>query len=377
MNTCDCCESPLNEPLYIPRETRRNMAVFQCTRCGLCQSLSTAPFEPDFRQTLSCDADWGNVRHGKGARFEHLRPWLEKVPFADFGSALDIGANRGDFVLWLHENFPDITAVAVEPDDGVTSNYKQIDNIQLITDRFENLELEAADFIYNVHTLEHATSAIGMLEACRELLTSKGLMLLEVPNLDVLSDPQNIEEFFIDKHTFHFSRNSLRQMLAMVGFKILAENPAEDIHNITLLLAAGEPQPNLVFDCTSYAEAITTYTNILDNNRQRLEKVTREKLGPLAERQKLGFWGAGRIINALIKYGGLKPSQVHCLVDKHLWRIIDNNEGFPIDKPESLKKHNPDVIVVTGRSSNAQIEKQARAMGFRHVVSLYSLLNQV
>lgn len=374
--SCDACGTVLGDPVYHPVRTKRNMAVFECRGCGLCQSLSLAPFEPDRTRTLSCDSDWGNVRHGKGARFDGLKPWLDKVDFKAYTTALDVGANRGNFVLWLRGAYPGISITALEPDGSVTAEYRDADGMSLIVGRFEASTLQPADFIYNVHTLEHATSARSMLHDCRALLNPGGRMLLEVPNLAVLQDPDNVEEFFIDKHTFHFAREPLRRLASEAGFEIVEENADSDRHNITMLLAPGHRSECRPGEVQSNADLFRYYETTMTRNRERLREVAQSRIIPLAARQKLGFWGAGRIFNALVKYGGIRREHVHCLVDRHLWQIIDNNEGIPIGRPESLKQANPDVVIVLGRASQKQMADQARAMGFRHVVTLQSLMAQ-
>ncbi len=355
------------------------MAVFECPECKLCQSISLAPFHEEFARTLSCDADWGNVRHGKGARFEGVMAWLEKIDFSQIDRVLDVGANRGHFVLWLEGCTSGTEIVAVEPDASVMAAYAGRPRIQSINERYENTDTGLHDFIYSVHSLEHAPSAREMLRHNLEQLTPRGRMLLEVPNIAAISDRDNVEEFFIDKHTFHFSRAVLCNMVRSLGFEVLAGEEETDPFNITLLLApAGKQgQGSPARPATSQTARIAAYQSTLEQNRKALKKLVNEKLAPLSERQKVGYWGAGRIFNALVRYGGLLPEHVHTLVDRHLWQIIDHNDGIPISRPESLKQSEPQVLIILGRSSARNMRKQAEAMGIRHVILFQDLLAQV
>ena len=378
---CDFCQQDLGDPVYKPVKTLRHMAVFECPECRLCQSRSLQAFERDTTRTLSCDSDWGSVRHGKGARFSAVLAWLDDIDFSSMQEILDVGSNRGDFVLWANQKHPHLKITALEPDSSILSNYENKSNINIINSRFEDVATAKFDFIYSVHTLEHASSARGMLEKKRTLLNPGGKLLLEVPNLAAIGDPDNVEEFFIDKHTFHFSRSVLLNMVKALGFTILRGDSDCDIYNITLLLTPDEEarldDEKSGEKAESYLHQIMQYELTMKKNRQFLKRLVSDKLAPLAERQQVGFWGAGRIFNALVKYGGLKPEHVHCLVDRHLWQIIDNNEGIPIDKPEALKQSEPQVLVILGRSSAEAMRKEAHAMGIRHVVSFTDLMAQV
>ena len=43
-----------------------------------------------------------------------------------------------------------------------------------------------------------------MLKKCFEILKENGFMFLEVPNSEVIKNKDNVEEYFIDKHHYHF-----------------------------------------------------------------------------------------------------------------------------------------------------------------------------
>ena len=44
---------------------------------------------------------------------------------------------------------------------------------------------------------------------------------LEVPNIEVISHPNNTEEFFIDKHNFHFTNETIDAYLSKCGFEVI------------------------------------------------------------------------------------------------------------------------------------------------------------
>ena len=86
---CDFCGTSLSEVVYHPKHSRRGMEVLVCGSCGLVQSLQ-GNIEPNRIQTLSTDADWGNVRHGKSVRFDFLKSILiDEIKWGEVKKALD------------------------------------------------------------------------------------------------------------------------------------------------------------------------------------------------------------------------------------------------------------------------------------------------
>lgn len=381
---CDFCGKFMEVPVYQPHNSRRAAHVFVCHHCGLVQSIYSA-VERTRISTLSCDADWGNVRHGKGARLKTaLRALDGKVDWTTIGRVLDVGSNRGDFLLWLRQSQPHVVIHAIEPDISIVGSYKNEPGIELSLARFEDVALAPASygFIYCAHTLEHASSASKMLRQLFGALALGGFLYLEVPNIEAITLPDTVEEFFIDKHSFHFARSGLIDFIESLGFEIASGRDDIDPFNISLLLRRRSDVDLHVYPSQygGFAEAhrmlISSYASILVNNRARLHRLIDECIAPFIERQKVAFWGAGRIFDALVKYGKLDTTRVQCLVDRHLWHIVHETHGVSIQRPEYLKRFEPQVVIILARSAASEITDEVRRFGVRHVVKFQDLLEQ-
>lgn len=380
---CDFCRATSSAPLYSPSGTKRGMKIWVCKACGLTQSHSEAP--PDTKaRTLSTDADWGNVRHGKGVRFEHLRQLMENhILLKEQKRILDVGANRGDFIRWSKNKIPGATILAVEPDGTITSSYSSTENVTLSISRIEDLSLINNNFnlVFCSHTLEHATSAASMLSQMHDAIQVGGFLVIEVPALEAICLPDIVEEYFIDKHPFHFDRATLIDYVTQRGFEVVAGLGDTDPLNISLLLRkigpASDYKPH---DGVARAQRntfwIEQYRNKLIKNRQLLKVVVEKKLRPLGLRQKVAYWGAGRIFDALVKYGGLTHQDVFMLVDRYLHGIVHSTHDVAIDKPELLRLREPQVIVILGNSAENAMAKQAYEMGIRHIIKFSELMEQ-
>jgi hypothetical protein len=381
---CDFCASTESRFLYTPTGTRRGVNVWCCSNCGLVQSNFSRKEESKVR-TLSTDADWGNVRHGKGVRFDHLKGLIKK--YVDLGAIkniVDIGSNRGDFVKWAKIEMPKATIIAIEPDGSVIDTYKNLDGIQVYIEKSEkvSLESEKTDLIFNSHTLEHAKSASAMLKQMYDAMKFGAYAILEVPNLEVISTDGVIEEYFIDKHTFHFDRGVLIDYVIQMGFEVLGGLQDVDKLNLTLVLKKiNLSKPYEPIDGIVRAKQnigwLKEYPHKLQKNRIFLKEIVSQKLKPLGLRQKVAFWGAGRIFDTLIKYGNLESSDVYCLVDRYLAGIVDHTHGIEIRRPEYLRLLEPNVVVILGVSAEANMASEAYKMGIRHVLKFSELMDQV
>ncbi len=381
MKNCDFCKNSLTS-IYKVQDTSRGADVCICNVCGLVQTVFTKQKPKERMVSTSSGAGWGNIRHGKGLRLDKNKALLQKlVPWQECKTILDIGANRGDFIHWVSEIDPDSHITAIEPDSKVVHTYKDLDNVRLLIDRFENVCFteESFDFIYCFHTLEHADSALEMLNYLYKLLRTGGYAFIEVPNIEVITENDVVEEFFIDKHKFHFNRSILLDYLREMRCEILFGDEETDKSNITFLIQKKEKRH--IPEKVSFANdarvkanttAITEYKTLLEKNREKLKEAA-EKLEAFMKRQKVVLWGAGRIFDALVRYGGLSTEHIYSLVDSYLAPLLPAVHGVPIKSPQSLRLLEPDVVIILAKTSTSDIEAQARKFGIRHVIKFSDL----
>lgn len=376
---CDFCFSPL-EYLYSPVNSKREARVFVCPECLLVQTKYSKKIAEKKRPSISCDADWGNIRIGKRNRlFSNLSFILKYCDFTKIKTLLDVGSNRGDFIKYISQRFSHLKITAIEPDSNLI-DYKN--EFEVIKRKFEKVELsEKYDFIYCSHTLEHVDSLRVFINKLKEVSKKDSILFIDVPNLIIIEKDRNIvEEFFMDKHTFHFTEEVLENIFLEMGFKVVAKEV--DWYNIQFLLKPIEKKEKILHNYQKEKKLkeikvfIKNYEMKLKENRKILEKLVTEKLSKFFKRQKVGFWGATRVFDAFVKYGKLSPKDVFILVDKYVWKVLPEVYGIPVREPEYLKIYTPHVIFVCARSSAKKIEKTTHEMGFRWVVTFDELMSQ-
>jgi SAM-dependent methyltransferase len=320
--------------------------------------------------TVSAGADWGNLRYGKGFRAEAnlatLKPFLNKQRAL---RVLDVGANRGAFALELKAAYPKAQIIGIEPDERVVGAWAGKPGFTWLHARLEDTRLENGGFdvVYSCHTLEHLKSPREALLAHRAALGPNGYLVLEVPNTAILAANDIVEEFFIDKHLYHFSARSLAKLLSICGFRAVAIGDPRDCVNITVIAVKADDVSPMVHadprEVEAAAALISAYHAQRLQNLRALTHVAR-MIDAMAPR-KVAVWGAGRLLNSLINNGGLRPQALAAVVDKHLIRYAHEAHGIRLTPPEDLGRVKPDVVVVMSRSfaDEIRIEAQARAPG--------------
>lgn len=381
---CDFCASTRLSLLYTVPDSSRGMKVMMCRTCGLVQSMQTKLPKGKKDVRISSDADWGNIRIGKSIGFERHKPILEHtIPWKAIHSVLDVGSSRGIFLSWMHEHHPTIKLTGVEPDTRVTGAYEKASWVTLYHKRLEDVQLpdQSFDLIYSSHTLEHVASAKKTLVDTYRLLKPGGYFLVDVPNIDVIADDDVVEEFFIDKHTFHFSRNVLRTCLEDIGFTIIYGANDTDRSNILFVAQKGKKMKKRdrsidAITIHTMKKVINQYKKTLQQNRKKMKKIG-TILNKFMQRQKVVFWGGGRIFDALVKHGGLDPQKAKGLIDTYLAGRVATLHGIAVSAPYILRMINPHVVIILAKSSEREIIKLIRRFGIVNIITFRDLIQNV
>ena len=256
-DTCELCRSDVLQSVYTPERSTRNIQIHICAACGLVQSLPRADRAPRSAPAVSGGADWGNVRYGKGFRTKIAIDAVARhcdlaAPF----TVLDVGSNRGSFVQALLGIAPQVNIVAVEPDERVAASCAGLDRTQLHVSRIEDTPLETArfDIVHSCHTIEHLARPARALRDHWRTLKDGGLLILDAPNIAIIGSDDIVEEWFIDKHLYHFSQHTLSRMVEACGFSILEAPVPADSANLFIVARKNGIAQDFVADSRQVAQ---------------------------------------------------------------------------------------------------------------------------
>lgn len=366
---CDLCGSGNLKKAYHPDHSTRGLTVYVCGSCALVQSLPRIDRVPDRRVAVSGEADWGNIRYGKGFRTAKAISLLENhLAIDQVRTCLDVGSSRGSFIQQLFTRSPHCQIMAVEPDETVVEPYRHQDRIQVLVHRIEEVRLPEAEFdlIYCSHTLEHVRSPFRVLQQMRNALSPQGILFLEVPNLQFIDRDDVLEEWFIDKHLYHFSGEVLRHLLQQTGFDLVECQADASLENLSIVARKGQTASGPFPTCEDghvrrVTDLLTRYSTTRERNRQALARVARE-IHELGQQERIVMWGAGRIFDVLIRKGGLDPRVFHGLIDSYLSDYTARVHGCRVHPPSALPALNPDLVLVASREYFDEIREQVRSL---------------
>ncbi len=361
IDSCDLCGSASLTPIYRPEMTQRDLTVFVCSVCGLVQSLPRIDKIAKHILSSSSGADFGNLRYGKQFSLPLLESILRKHLDKDKPKrCLDVGAGRG----WVAQKISELVIVedmwCVEPDTNLVNPNETWKWIQ---DRIENVVLPETffDVITLIHTLEHVKSPRLTLCKLNASMIENGLLYVVVPNIEYIGTDGQIAEWFLDKHIFHFSPDVLMRLLKETGFSVVEKvSGGEDIN---ILARKTTCIGQHVFDNT--LALIDKY----NDNRKRLNDVVQQNVTILndmvARGDKIGVWGAGRILDAY-REAGLNVKEM-VVVDLYI-----PETGLTLSR-ESKDLLECDLVVIMSNAYREEIRGSLRSLGFKGGVGYWDI----
>jgi SAM-dependent methyltransferase len=375
---CDFCSRNSLKFTYQPEGSTRGLKVYLCGHCGLVQSAPRIDrTEKRHDATVSGGADWGNVRYGKGFRTQAAMDALARhCHFDDAMTMLDVGSNRGRFTAAFLEAAPNAQVTAVEPDERYADSCADLARTKLMLSRIEAAALADASFdiIHSCHTIEHLAHPFASLKDHARVLKPGGLLVLDAPNIALIGGDDILEEWFIDKHLYHFSETTLDRMIEAAGFTVIERPDPKD--RINLLFVArknGGPVTDIIADPAEVMNAVrllASYVATRAANCAALSSAAHEleSLKP----QRVALWGAGRLFDSLVRTGGFDPADLALLIDAHLIAHMDSRHGVRLSPPHALSGAMVDVVVVMSRGFSDEIVAEARRLAPKARIILYA-----
>jgi 2-polyprenyl-3-methyl-5-hydroxy-6-metoxy-1,4-benzoquinol methylase len=203
-----------------------------CRRCGLVYAnprLAREPLDRFYREQVYPEF----LRDGQfTARLINSSIHQATQTFAFFNEVtgdqfagrrlLEIGPGLGDFLVLARDAGAEVLGVEM---DGLYADFAERERrVPILRKHVEALEAgDMFDFIALFHVLEHLENPQATLRSLRTRLKPRGQLLIEVPNF--LAPWRTWPtEFFRVEHTYNFSLETLRALLALTGFSIVAHD---------------------------------------------------------------------------------------------------------------------------------------------------------
>ncbi|MEP6584198.1 MAG: class I SAM-dependent methyltransferase [Ginsengibacter sp.] len=169
------------------------------------------------------------------------------------GGILDIGCGTGAFLNIMKQAGWDVTGL--EPDANARKRALELYGLQLqLSEELFLLPVRSFEAVTMWHVLEHVHDLHGSINQIKNLLKPGGKLLIAVPNYTSY-DEEVYKEYWaaydVPRHLYHFSPESLKELLSLHGFNIVSKKPMwYDSFYVSLLsekYKRGKSNPALAF----------------------------------------------------------------------------------------------------------------------------------
>ena len=362
-NRCKICFGK-TEAVYSPKGSLISLQVVLCSSCGFVQTKKTekSTISSSIKDleisSLSCDADYSPIRVGKQQMTNHdIKLISSKIQFSNNISFLDMASARGHFANWAAKvsNKP---VVCIEPDSYMSESYRNNQYFKVYQSDYRDIkDLEEFDFIYSCHTLEHFSDPVRYLKFVYEHLVDGGAFYLNVPNFDGILNSIILDDFFYDRHRVYFDEETLLGLLGNSRFEVVAE--WHDSACLRFLARKTNELKEKVFvkRYDRNRSSIIKYVSALEKNRSQLPKIVSIIMGRIDTKTSLVVVGCGRMLDALIRYGGFPISRVNYLVDNFIGQATESLFNQPLYRLENFNPSETNLhFLVVARTSNLELK---------------------
>jgi len=296
-------------------------------------ALQPVSYYKDVIRAVAFSQEMGAFRKGQLSR------WI-----ADFNlsqkNVLEVGAGKGEYMTLLKEagaGFVYGLENATDNREAAKSAGHQVE-CGYLAEGFENPFDLKFDAFCIFSFMEHWPNINASLRSLHDLLKIDAIGLVEVPNFDHILEAKLYSEFTPD-HIFYLTRDTLRRVLELNGFEVLA---VESIwHEYILSARVRRRQP----------------TDFLGLESQQ-KRVAAEILSFLSStrKDKCAVWGAGHQALGVISLSGL-ADQIAFVVDSAPFKQGRYTPGSKIliRPPSALSECDIETILVMAAAYSDEV----------------------
>ena len=151
---------------------------------------------------------------------------IRKFKLKQTDSLIEIGSNDGTFLKYIKQ-LSNINVLGVDPSKFMCNlanqkniktynNFFDLKNSRIIKKKYGNYDL-----LYAANVFNHVDNPDDFLKGCSQVLKKKGLIVLEVPDLDSLIKSCGFDTIY-HEHRQYFSINSIKRILMKNNYKLMS-----------------------------------------------------------------------------------------------------------------------------------------------------------
>ena len=376
-----CSSSNLTSDLHVPNHSKIELRIVQCNDCGLVQgmcdenmySIENDTFKDPslILSKISCDSPYSNIRVGKqqmAAKFFNI---VDQLPFDldDIKSVIDVRAARGSFIVNAPHKFTSASIfVGLEQDLYLhpTAEVYNSSQIKIFDGSIYNYlgKPEGYDFVYSCHTLEHYRDPNKYIRHIKKLMSPNGYFFLDVPAIEDFIDDDLLDDFFYDKHLLYFSKQRLVTFLEAHDLNVIWSRSSGNGCLEVLAQVNSDTSSDKSIESqfsssnTINPSQISDYSVRLKSNRSLLPKITRNIMNYISSVNcNICAFGAGRILDSFVVYGGLNVEAFDYFIDNFLYDASDSVNGLNICRFSDLDLSGDSIFILFTRKNSDSLHK--------------------
>lgn len=201
---------------------------FSIYSCNHCKTLMTHPFLTtqqidEYYQDEEINGKDKYVRWNR--KYRYIHDWIKKSINLDKLKVLEIGSNSGNLLRYFKENSA-CDVIGLELSDQCKEYSENVNDVKVYSDWLANFIKEEdfrANLVLMIHTFEHITDPVSILNEIDTVLTEDGYLYIEIPNarmieLDIVPEENPL---CIPFHAYLYNMNSLCAVLTKNGYDIV------------------------------------------------------------------------------------------------------------------------------------------------------------
>ncbi|MCA6078515.1 class I SAM-dependent methyltransferase [Fulvivirga sedimenti] len=226
---CQACGNQSLQHYLTVRDHFLSKEEFDLLHCIHCDMLTTYPVPEDISRYYDSE-DYLSHQFTKKNLITALYKFIRDVQvnnkldligsYHSAGSLLDVGCGTGYFLKTAQTNGYHVSGVEINT--GARQVAQELIQIPIYAS-LSDIKESAFDIITLWHVLEHLPKPVTQFQRLHSLLSSKGTLLIAVPNYKS-KDAVHYKEYWagydVPRHLYHFSQQSIHKLADKTGFII-------------------------------------------------------------------------------------------------------------------------------------------------------------
>ena len=355
IRTCRCChkelpEQPLLQYHNMPKSAQNfpdedtvrgeagvDIILYECRYCGFIQAAGDPV--PYYRDVIRAT---GVSKEMRTFRIRQFKQWVEENQLTN-KKIIEIGCGRGEYMAFMEETQARVTGLEhrkASVEQGREDGHHMFQGF--VETEAYHIPDAPYDAFYIMNFLEHIPKPGDFLSGISNNLVEGAVGIVEVPNVDMILE-QSLYSEFIQDHLSYFTTGTLRNILELNGFEVLA---CEEIWYRYIISARVRKRKR-------------TGTEQLEQRMQNMESEINCYLTEMEEAGKVtAAWGAGH--QALANFSLLKlNNRIRYVIDSADFKQNKYTPAthIPIVAPEILAQGEIGAVIIMAAGYSDEIKK--------------------